>query len=110
MKSFKSYYYIPLDFTGICKTLDYNAIFYYKNGKPHREDGPAIIEQCGDKYWYLNGEFHRESGPAKEYFYGDYKDWFYKNKMYGRDNSFINETWIAFVLQLKRKEKLRIFK
>ena len=25
------------------------------NGKPHREDGPAIEYANGNKYWYLNG-------------------------------------------------------
>ena len=26
------------------------------NGKPHREDGPAIIEPDGKKYWSLKGK------------------------------------------------------
>jgi hypothetical protein len=37
--------------------------FYYLNGEPHREDGPAIetdIQQC----WFINGKRHREDGPA----------------------------------------------
>ena len=33
----------------------------------HREDGPAIENNSGAKYWYLNGMFHREDGPAVEW-------------------------------------------
>ena len=36
------------------------------NGKLHREDGPAIEDSDGDKYWYLNDKLHREDGPAIE--------------------------------------------
>ena len=43
------------------------GIFYYKDGKLHRKDGPAIEYPNGDKEWYLNGELHREDGPAIEY-------------------------------------------
>ena len=35
------------------KTKDF--IFYERNGRIHAEDGPAVIELMGNKYWYLNG-------------------------------------------------------
>ena len=35
-----------------------------RNGKFHREDGPAIIHQDGNQYWYRNGDLHRDDGPA----------------------------------------------
>jgi hypothetical protein len=38
-----------------------------KNGKLHREDGPAVEYADGSKKWYLNGKLHREGGPAVEY-------------------------------------------
>ena len=38
--------------------------FYLKDGKLHREDGPAIEFVCGDCAWYQNGVPHREDGPA----------------------------------------------
>ena len=41
--------------------------FWYKNGKHHRDDGPAVIYNSGTKYWYKNGKKHRENGPAIEY-------------------------------------------
>ena len=41
MIEFKSHWFIPKDFTGVCKTLDNNGIHYYKSGLFHREDGPS---------------------------------------------------------------------
>jgi hypothetical protein len=41
------------------------GIFYYKDGKYHREDGPAVTESFdGLKKWYRNGVRHRVDGPA----------------------------------------------
>lgn len=39
---------------------------YYKNGKFHREDGPAIEWRNGNKHWLLNDSLHRTDGPAIE--------------------------------------------
>jgi len=36
---------------------------WYKNGKLHREDGPAVNGPFLEK-WYNNGKLHREDGPA----------------------------------------------
>lgn len=33
-------------------------------GLLHREDGPAIEYNNGDKSYYINGKLHREDGPA----------------------------------------------
>jgi hypothetical protein len=30
--------------------------FWYYNGLMHRENGPAVTEETGDKYWYLEGK------------------------------------------------------
>ena len=40
------------------------ARFWYRDGKCHREDGPAVIYSNGDKAWYYDGLRHREDGPA----------------------------------------------
>ncbi len=32
-----------------------------KNGKRHRDDGPAVIFSNGLKMWYLNGKFIKET-------------------------------------------------
>lgn len=29
--------------------------FWYYNGLMHRENGPAVTEETGDKYWYIEG-------------------------------------------------------
>ncbi len=52
--------------------------FWYRNGGLHREDGPAVELDGGYKSWVKNGEYHREDGPAKEYANGD-KEW-YRNE------------------------------
>jgi hypothetical protein len=40
---------------------------WYKNGKRHRDDGPAFEGASGDKEWYQNGKRHRDDGPAIEW-------------------------------------------
>jgi len=48
---------------------------WYRDGKYHREDGPAMIFKDGSKHWYKNNLRHREDGPAiiypddTEYYY-----------------------------------------
>lgn len=61
----------------------YGTKIWYKNGKEHREDGPAVENVNGTKAWYLNGELHREDGPAIERADG-LKEW-YKNNQYRKD-------------------------
>ena len=53
--------------------------FWYRNGKLHREDGPAVEWTDGSKFWYRNGKYHREDGPAIEYANGD-KFWYRNGK------------------------------
>jgi len=73
---------IPENFTGI---VEYNGDkYWYRNGKRHREDGPAIEWADGSKFWYLNGKCHRESGPAIEYADGS-KCWFRNGKLHRED-------------------------
>ncbi len=54
---------------------------WYKNGKRHREDGPAVEYADGDKFWYKNGKRHREDGPAVEWANGD-KSWYINGEEY----------------------------
>jgi hypothetical protein len=108
MKQFKRYKDIPKDFTETCKITWDNSICYFKNGKFHREDGPAIEYENGEKHWLVNGLFHREDGPAIEFVNGR-KSWYYKDKCYGNDNTFTVESWKEKVKQLKREEELKVF-
>ncbi len=61
------------------------TIRHYKDGRKHREDGPAVIYPDGDWMWYKEGYLHREDGPA---FYlhkdGEYR--WYKNGKKHREN------------------------
>lgn len=86
MKEFISYLDIPKNFTGICKSINNNSIVHCKNGKYHREDGPAIE--------YEN----------------NHKSWYYKDMLYGYDENFTIETWIEKVKEIKYLESLQIFK
>ncbi|MFW5794458.1 MAG: hypothetical protein ACOCV1_03135 [Bacillota bacterium] len=53
---------------------DINGIIYYmKDGKYHREDGPAYIHKKSFAHlehftWYNNGKVHRIDGPAIRFF------------------------------------------
>ena len=53
---------------------------WYRNGRRHREDGPAVEYADGSKWWYLNGELHREDGPAVEKTDG-LKYWYLNGKL-----------------------------
>jgi hypothetical protein len=55
---------------------------WYKNGKLHREDGPAVEYANGTKVWCLNGKLHREDGPAFESADGS-KKWFLNDRLLG---------------------------
>lgn len=79
---------------GQYKDVD-GTIRYYKNGKLHREDGPAVQYHKGRSVWLINGDIHREDGPAieggsakpswfilgKEITEEDFKQWVIKKKL-----------------------------
>lgn len=60
---------------------------WYKNGKLHREDGPAIVEDWR-KEWYIDGKLHRENDlPALlriDYFDNsiDRSEWWVNGKLH----------------------------
>lgn len=54
-------------------------LWYNKEGRLHRKDGPAKIFPDGTRAWYLDGELHREDGPAIIWFNDD-KDWFIRGE------------------------------
>jgi hypothetical protein len=59
----------------IKKVFPYGIEYFNEKGLLHREDGPALEYNNGDKWWYINGECHREDGPAVEYSNGT-KEWY----------------------------------
>lgn len=46
---------------------DEGTLMWYQRGEKHRVDGPAVERTDGRKEWWLNGERHRVDGPAEEY-------------------------------------------
>lgn len=58
----------------IIKVREKDKTVYYKANSDnafgmrefHREDGPAVVYDDGDKFWYQNDNLHREDGPAYE--------------------------------------------
>ncbi len=54
---------------------------WFINGKRHREDGPAVEWDDGTKWWCKNGKLHREDGPAMEYYDG-YRSWYINGEHY----------------------------
>jgi antitoxin component YwqK of YwqJK toxin-antitoxin module len=66
--------------------------FWYKNGKLHREDGPACEYANGDKAWNQNGKCHREDGPALEYANGN-REWFKNGKLHREDGPAIEDAY-----------------
>ena len=70
----------PLDanFTGKIKDARGNKA-WFKNGKHHRTDGPAVEWANGDKEWLKDGVLHREDGPAIIWAGGS-TEWWYEGK------------------------------
>ncbi len=48
---------------------------WYKNGRLHRVNGPAIEYTNGTKHWYQHGKRHRLDGAAIEFSHGT-KRWY----------------------------------
>ena len=55
------------------------------HGELHREDGPAIVHGDGSTQWYLHGKLHREDGPAVEMSDGSAKWWYRHGKLHRED-------------------------
>lgn len=64
---------------------------WYRYGKLHREDGPAVIRADGSQKWYRNGEMHREDGPAGIYPNGA-RSWYKDGKFHREDGPAIIST------------------
>jgi hypothetical protein len=57
---------------------------WYREGKRHRDDGPAFEWADGSKVWYREGKLHREDGPAVEWADGS-KVWYREGKRHRDD-------------------------
>ena len=56
----KDYSEIPKGFTGIVEFSN-GTKSWYKNGKRHRENAPAIIYSNGKTEWWINNKFFKKS-------------------------------------------------
>jgi len=71
---------VPGNFTGIIEWGNGNK-YWHKEGKLHRENGPAVELWDGSKNWYIGGVLHRIDGPAVETYNG-YKEWYIEDTLY----------------------------
>ena len=58
--------------------------FWFKYGNRHREDGPSVIYPDGHKFWYRDGKLHREDGPAIIYPDGKH-EWYVNGNRHRED-------------------------
>jgi hypothetical protein len=75
---------IPKNFTGVAEYPN-GTKHWYKEGKLHREDGPAVEWIIGYKEWWVEGLRHRTDGPAIEYPNGE-KSWYIEDIWYPINN------------------------
>lgn len=66
------------------------SVTYLRNGRVHRDNGPALTRANGEMYWYQEGQLHREDGPAA-YTPGS-KSWYCKGKLHREDGPAVE--WI----------------
>ena len=57
-------------------------VWYDDIGALHRVDGPAFIHANGDRSWYRHGKRHREDGPAIEWLSENREVWYKDGKPY----------------------------
>lgn len=92
-------YYVVVD--------DFGATRWYKDAKCtiyHRENGPAIIDHCGNKYWCQNDRVHRTDGPAIEH--ADGTKYWYINGYPLTEDEFLAATQPVVEMTVADVEKL----
>lgn len=57
---------------------------WYQDGKIHRDGGPAVINILEWEEWWQNGKLHRDNGPAVIYYEGG-KSYYKKGKLHRDD-------------------------
>lgn len=57
------YHEIPNNFTGIVEYPSQTKV-WLKEGKRHREDGPAVIYSGGGNQWWIDGNWYPFTGPV----------------------------------------------
>ena len=70
---------------------------WYKEGRFHREGGPAYRNNH-EELWAKNGDLHREDGPAKLWFYNGKKEWYLNGESLTKE-----EWWERLTPEMKMK-------
>ncbi len=91
--------------TYIWKTEDDKGVTYYKDGKKHREDCPAVEYSDGGKEWWIDGQRHRDDGPACIYKDPDGDDFFYE--WFRNDAEYTEEEFNQWLEKKALNEKLQ---
>ena len=85
-------------------------VYINADGKYHREDGPAIEEADGSKFWYIHDKLHREDGPAVEYADGG-KEWYIHDEQIFTWKEYHEKTTLSpqeqMIVKLKYGEQLK---
>ena len=77
---------------------------WLKEGKLHRENGPALIYRNLDgsliqEEWYMNNELHREDGPAVQYYQKNgFTERYHELDCYDPNNPSLNECGVKPIL------------
>jgi len=58
---------------------------WYRHGKKHREDGPAVVWMNGVQEWFVNGKRHRVGAPAITDHSGNYEEWWVDGELHRED-------------------------
>lgn len=101
---------VPNNFTGIAEFSNGDKI-WFKEGKLHREGGPACEWANGNKEWFKEGKGHRIDGPAGVYANSTKMLWLIEgkqipteinitNKLYlGKEKGKYNLEWLRFLTE-----------
>ena len=92
-----------------------NTWYYNDLNQWHRENGPAVEFDDGEKWWYHNGQRHREDGPAIECADGT-KSWFLNDQLHREDGPAVEwangrkEYWLLGIQYTTKKDYLKRLK
>ncbi len=77
---------VPENFTGIAVNI-FGTKYWFKNGKLHREDGPACEYTDGSKYWWFEDkpyeQINLKAHIVLDHYQGEYNLVWYK--LLGKD-------------------------
>lgn len=74
---------------------DIGTKIYRRNGKLHREGGPAYEWANGAKFWFFDGQRHRTDGPAYEGVDGSV-EWWFNNDRYDSPDEMPLSLFLAY--------------